>query len=293
MLGSVLVVLRVHGRRRRGGRRGKGRLGRVEERALSSVSTVGEELARDHLANISRRNRSRSVFSHDSVLSSDLLLSREDLLLLRRHLLLLLLLNLVLRLHVHLHLLLVVLRRHSSRELSVRGRVGHSVLRHVHSSGRVEARVSSSLLHLHGRVAHLLELRRRLVVRVERRELLLLVLLNGRRSNGQGEEREELGIRSVRGRRSVRGWVEGIGSGSEKFFDDLDVRVLDGSDQRSRSSVILGLDINARTFLQHFSNLLDIACLADLEQDGNHGGRDFTSSTGNFGPKSRGEGGEN
>lgn len=64
MLGSVLVVLRVHGRRRRGGRRGKGRLGRVEERALSSVSTVGEEPVlgregRDELESESSQNDAR------------------------------------------------------------------------------------------------------------------------------------------------------------------------------------------------------------------------------------------
>ena len=167
-------------------------------------------LARDHLRNIRRRNRSSSVLSNNTILSSNLLLSREDLLLLRRHLLLVLL-HLVLVLHVHLLLLVVLRRSHALRELSVRGRVGHSVLGHVHSSWRVEARVSSSLLHLHRRVTHVLELRRRLVVRVEGRELLLL-LMDGRRSNGHGKEGEKLGIRSVGGGRTVGGGVEGIGS---------------------------------------------------------------------------------
>jgi len=127
-----------------------------------------------------------------------------------------LLLHLVLVLHVHL-LLMVLRRSHSLRELTVgRRRVGHPVLRHVHSSWRVEARVTSLLLHLHRRVSHILELRRRLVVRVEGRVrlllLLLLLMMDGKRSNGHGEEGEKLGVRSVGGGRTVGGRVERIGS---------------------------------------------------------------------------------
>lgn len=92
VIGSVLVVLGVHGRGRGSGRRGEGGLRGVKERALGSVTAVGEEpkgetkcqshtsrelgterrdsLARDHLAHVGRRDRPRSVLSHDLALRS-------------------------------------------------------------------------------------------------------------------------------------------------------------------------------------------------------------------------------
>lgn len=70
---------------------------------------------------------------------------------------------------------------------------------------------------------------------VVHRRLVCWAGLNERRGREQGEN---VGQGGVHERRSRGGWVERVGAGEEKLFDDVYMGSLDGNDQRSRSGMI-------------------------------------------------------